>query len=187
MTRSIAALALSFCAGMCVAYAYLTGVGRNPDQRITTVSERPDPSAELIERLASLERSIGGQQALLQQWMSVSQPYLSNGSADSGERGLETPQAFVSGYSAVEHRDVPRPVIFASPTPEQNAAFEDLKARLEDPLYLSALNLQAFSASLELQSLPEGLQLVLIQRAIDKYNSGYISGDVFLGFPQVTD
>lgn len=78
------------------------------------------------------------------------------------------------------HANRPR-VAFVNPTPEQNEQFESLNASLEDPDFLANLNLQEFSRSSSLQSLPEPLRQALIQKAIAQYNNGLIDLDAFLG------
>ncbi len=72
------------------------------------------------------------------------------------------------------------PMVVVNPTPEQNETFQTLKIQLDDPSYVSSLNLQTFSQSPEIANLPEPLQLVLITKAIKQYNEGNITKEVFL-------
>ncbi len=72
-------------------------------------------------------------------------------------------------------------VEIVNPTPEQNQTYEAYKTQLDDPLFLQSLNLQAFASLHEVSTLPEPMKLALIGKAIEQYNQGNISEEVFLG------
>lgn len=71
------------------------------------------------------------------------------------------------------------PMVMVNPTLEQNEVFQMLKARLDDPTYLSTLSLLELSQAEDLVKLPKALQLVLISKAIKQYNNGAVSKEVF--------
>lgn len=75
----------------------------------------------------------------------------------------------------------PPQVLLVQPTPAQQENYEALKAKLDDVTFISTLNMQEFSSSPEVQSLPKPLQMVLLSKIIEQYSRGYISEKTFLG------
>lgn len=71
--------------------------------------------------------------------------------------------------------------VIVNPTSEQNENYEVLKAQLDDPSFLLRLSLPEFASREDLKSLPEPMQRILLNKAVDQFNRGYISKDVFLG------
>lgn len=109
------------------------------------------------------------------------------------DRRQESPSAGAAGPARVDDHQQPmapaQPSRFdltnsprllrSSATPEQEASFRALKSRLDDPLFLQNLSLEKLQALHEFQSLPGELQLVLLSKAVDRYNSGEIPPDIF--------
>lgn len=66
-------------------------------------------------------------------------------------------------------------------TPKQYESFHVLEAKMNDPGFISTVNLADFSSSEEIRTLPEPLAIALISQLVKKFNEGKISKDVFLG------
>jgi len=75
-------------------------------------------------------------------------------------------------------------MIMVNPTFEQNETYEVLKAQLEDPYFISTLNISDLANSPELQTLPEVMRLSILSKAISKFNNGEVSRDTFMNIAQ---
>jgi len=71
--------------------------------------------------------------------------------------------------------------IFVNISPIEREIFQVIQTRLDDPSFYSTVNLNEFTNSDELQSLPETLQLILLSKALRLYNQGYIDHETFTG------
>ena len=71
-------------------------------------------------------------------------------------------------------------MIIINPTPEQNLVYEGLKSQLDDPSYLQNLSLMELKSLPEMQQLDGTMQMLILNKAVAKYNSGEISRDAFL-------
>lgn len=71
-------------------------------------------------------------------------------------------------------------MITISPTPEQNTIYENLKARLDDPDYSEGLGLMALKTSPEMRQLDSTMQMLILNKAVEMFNNGEISKEVFL-------
>lgn len=80
-----------------------------------------------------------------------------------------------SQYSAVPD------LVMVDPSAEQNKTFEYLKDLLDQPHYIESLKLDTLANSEDVTSLPKPLQMVIISKAIEKYNNGEVDRMTFLG------
>lgn len=71
-------------------------------------------------------------------------------------------------------------MIIISPTPEQNLIYEGLKARLDDPSYSESLSLMELKTHPDMQQLDTTMQMLILNKAVKKFNDGEISKEVFL-------
>lgn len=71
-------------------------------------------------------------------------------------------------------------MVMVDPTPQQNQVFEELKSLLDQPRYIESLNLDTLSKNEDLASLPKALQMVIISKAIEKFNKGEVDKNTFL-------
>lgn len=79
-------------------------------------------------------------------------------------------------------------MVIVNPTHEQNQIFENLKRRLNDPVFLSSLSFAELIQMEEMKTIPEPLQQVILSRAIAKFNNGEIDEQTFLhGTPTAPD
>lgn len=89
--------------------------------------------------------------------------------------------AVSSGPPTDSNNQKPQPkMIIVNPTHKQNETYGVLKAKLEDPYFLSTLNINDLASMPELQTLPEVMQLSIMSKAITKFNNGEIDKDVFM-------
>ena len=72
-------------------------------------------------------------------------------------------------------------LVMVNPTLEQNTTFEHLKDLLDQPRYIETLKLDTLANSEAVTSLPKPLQMVIISKAIEKYNNGEVERMTFLG------
>lgn len=86
-----------------------------------------------------------------------------------------------SDASSVNAEGTMPDLVMVDPTAEQNQTFEELKDLLDQPRYLESLNLDTLAKSEELTSLPKPLQMVLLSKAIQKFNNGEVDRLTFLG------
>ena len=76
--------------------------------------------------------------------------------------------------------ELPRPqVLMVNPTPEQNAIFEGLKQRFDDPAFVATLNLAELSQMEEVKALPSLLQKVILSKALAKLDRGEVDKTTF--------
>ena len=72
-------------------------------------------------------------------------------------------------------------MVMVNPTEQQNKLFEELKNSLDQPLYIQNLNLDALVKSEDMLSLPKPLQMVIVSKAIKRFNDGEVDRMTFLG------
>jgi hypothetical protein len=92
-----------------------------------------------------------------------------------------TPNTGTPGGSPPATGQSPRSlVVMVNPTPEQNAYFEGLKQRFDDPSFVRTLNLSELTQMEEMKALPALLQKVILGKAIEKFNRGEVDKNTFL-------
>lgn len=65
-------------------------------------------------------------------------------------------------------------------TPEQGAFFENMKQRLDNPAFVSTMNMSELTKMEEMKALPDPLRQALLAKAIEKYNRGEVDEKTFL-------
>lgn len=70
-------------------------------------------------------------------------------------------------------------ILISSATAEEQETFLTLKRQINDPEFLSSLSLEKLVSMSTFRSLPSELRLVILGKAVEKYNSGEIASDVF--------
>jgi hypothetical protein len=66
-------------------------------------------------------------------------------------------------------------MIIVNPTPEQNARYESLKQRFDDPSFVKTLNLSELSQMEEMKGLPGPMQQMILSQAMERYNRGEVA------------
>jgi hypothetical protein len=96
--------------------------------------------------------------------------------------GSEAVQADYGGFTPPgSEAPVPPGLLVVRPTPEQQASYDVLDRRLDDPVYLENLTLADLLEDSEFGVLPEALQRLLVDKAVEKFNRGEIDRDAFIG------
>lgn len=70
-------------------------------------------------------------------------------------------------------------ILISNPNPKQYETFTALKAQFNNPDFLRSLNFQQLQSMDEMQSLPQELRLIILGKAIEKYNIGELDASLF--------
>lgn len=181
-------IAVSFIVVTATAVAMIAGPKQGEERTAVQPAAQPVPveddrsSGRTIERLALQMEQTHGLLMQLVDMLAEQRTVAATTAVESAHSVLGADAHLPDLPSAPGEQSSTRPrILITSPTPEENENYEVLSAQLDDPVFLSSLNLQTFSASARLLALPEALQMVLIHKAIARYNSGGIDPETFLG------
>ena len=66
-----------------------------------------------------------------------------------------------------------------NPTPAQQAVYDGMMLRFDDPSFVKTLTLAKLSQMEELKMLPRPLVMVIFSKALEKYNNGEVDKNSF--------
>ncbi len=73
-----------------------------------------------------------------------------------------------------------RPTItMVSPTPEQQAVYDNVMQRFDDPSFVRTLTMANLTHMEELSTLPQPLVMLILSKALEKYNNGEVDRSKF--------